>query len=114
MKTKNQLMLLAAVAVLGMPACAIQGNHSLRPHGITLNRSLRLGADAFEPNPFITQPSSPNHVSYVRDEDYSPIEPNGPQHNNYITNNFYTETIHSSYPETDCSHGPSIIITPTY
>jgi hypothetical protein len=45
-----------------LSGCAIQGGDSFTPTGITLNRSVRLGLDAFKPNPFdkeVIPPSPP-------------------------------------------------------
>jgi len=41
-----------------LSGCAIQGGDSFTPTGITLNRSVRLGLDAFKPNPF-EKPADP-------------------------------------------------------
>lgn len=45
-----------------LSGCAIQGTHSLTPGGVTLNKSVRLGLDAFHPNPYdkeVIPPSPP-------------------------------------------------------
>lgn len=41
-----------------LSGCAIQGGDSFTPTGITLNRSVRVGLDAFKPNPF-EKPADP-------------------------------------------------------
>ena len=77
----KKLLLLSLCSTL--PACAIQGVQSFTPTGITLAPSVRLGTDAFKPNPLIDPPkpsttvinnnsyysTPPPKVSYVRPPD---------------------------------------------
>ena len=55
----KKLLLLGLCSTL--PACAIQGVQSFTPTGITLAPSVRLGTDAFKPNPLI-EPSKPSTI----------------------------------------------------
>jgi hypothetical protein len=76
----KKLLLLGICSVL--PACAIQGVQSFTPTGITLAPSVRLGTDAFKPNPLLDPPEPlpqinnnyyqtppPPKVSYFRPPD---------------------------------------------
>ena len=114
---KKTATIIIAVAALGLQACAIQGTHSLKPNGITINRSLRLGSDAFNPNPF-EQKHSQTNISYVNDSDYSPRSQqlNRFSKSHYITNNYYSNEIVNNryFSNRECEREQPIIITPVY
>jgi hypothetical protein len=64
----TQIILLVACAA-GLPACALQGEQSFTPTGVTLNHSTRLGTDALgNSNPF-KQQSRP-YVEQVTNNHY--------------------------------------------
>ena len=90
----TQILLLVACAA-GLPACAVQGEQSFTPAGVTVNQSARLGAHAFAPNPF-KQPAVINEA---------------PAH---VTNNYYQPTeqiIETRYVQ---APDPTIVVVPTY
>jgi hypothetical protein len=92
MKAKQILLLVTCAA--GLPACAVQGEQSITPTGVTVNQSARLGAHAFAPNPFKQQPvinEAPTHVT-----------------NNYYTAERVTETRYVQAPD------PTIVVVPTF
>jgi len=90
----TQIILLVACAA-GLPACALQGEHSFTPTGATINHSTRLGTDALgNSNPF-KQPSAPI-VSHV-------------------TNNYYNDTYTDVVQHAPVIHDPGyIVLEPRY
>ena len=94
MKAKQVLLLVACAA--GLPACAVQGEQSITPTGVTVNQSARLGSHAFAPNPFKQQPAVINEA---------------PAH---VTNNYYQPTekiVETRYVQ---APDPTIVVVPTF
>jgi len=90
----TQIILLVACAA-GLPACALQGEHSFTPTGVTINHSTRLGTGALgNSNPF-KQPTAPV-VSHV-------------------TNNYYNENYTDVAPRVSVVQDPGyIVLEPRY
>lgn len=96
---------LAGLALVGLQGCAIQGADSFTPTGATLNRSVRVGTDAFKPNPF----EAPQQVV----QQALPPAPPATIINNNIYNTQQRHEHHQVFRPPTFRNGPGLIVVET-